>query len=507
MIEAELPDGTILEFPDNTPDSVVDSVVRQHMGVATPTPTAEPTQFREMGVSAAPDEPLGVSGAGVMMPTEAYRTGMGREFAQGVTLGGAEEAEAGLKSAFGGGTYEEELAKARGEMKQFREAEPKAAFAAEMAGSFASPIPYAKVRGAERLGKTGEAMARAGAVGFGYGFGTGEGGIIERAENAVEVAVPSMLIGGIAQKGLDKLTNKTLAAATRQGMNKPTIEALETAKNKAYAEVDKSATVFGKSDMQDLYGRVSDIAKKYDYDPKIDTKIASIQRMMENKMDMAQSLSEFDRMRQNIFRRAKGSGDETENAALREMAQAVSEVIDDKLGQSGDNIMQVARLANARYAKAKELDDAFEAARRQAAATGSGGNVENLYRQAVNRILKGKGSRFFTEAELANMQKFVEGDSIQNVARLLGKLSPNGNGLMLALNVGAVAYDPMMVAATITGMGSKKFAEKRVESQAQKLVDMAAGQVKKVQEPATRGISAPSAVTSQSLLEQLGVAP
>lgn len=39
MIEAELPDGTILEFPADTPDSVVDSVVRQHMGVQ-----AQPTE-------------------------------------------------------------------------------------------------------------------------------------------------------------------------------------------------------------------------------------------------------------------------------------------------------------------------------------------------------------------------------------------------------------------------------------------------------------------------------
>lgn len=505
MIEAELPDGTILEFPDDTPDSVIDSIVRQQItGAQQP---SESSQFREMGVSAATDEPLGVSGAGVMMPTEEYRTGMGREFAQGVTLGGAEEAEAGLKSVFGGGTYEEELAKARGEIKQFRESEPGAAFTAEMAGSFASPIPYAKIRGAERLGKTGEAMARAGAVGFGYGFGTGEGGIIERAEKAVEVAVPSMIIGGIAQKGLDKLTNKTLAAATEQGIRKPTIEALETAKNKAYAEVDKSNAIFGRSDMQDLYGRVSDVAKKYDFDPEIDTKIKSIRRMMEGKMDMAQTLSEFDRMRQNIFRRAKGAGDETENTALREMAQAVSEVIDDKLGQSGDNVMQVARLANARYAKAKELDDAFEAAKRQAAATGSGGNVENLYRQAVNRIIKGKSSRFFTADEIENMKKFVEGDTIQNVARLVGKLSPNGNGLMLALNVGAVAYDPVMVSATIAGMGAKKLAEGRTEKQAGKLIDLMAGQTGKKGEPATRAISAPSAVTSGSLIEQLGIAP
>jgi hypothetical protein len=68
MIEAELPDGTILEFPDNTPDSVVDSVVRKHMGVAapaTPMPAGEPDMA---------ESPLGVSSAGAVIPTEAGRT-------------------------------------------------------------------------------------------------------------------------------------------------------------------------------------------------------------------------------------------------------------------------------------------------------------------------------------------------------------------------------------------------------------------------------------------------
>jgi hypothetical protein len=498
----ELPDGSYGEFPDNMPDAEILSIIER----AYPQQAAQPTQYREMGQSAAPDDVLGISAAGVEMPTEQYLTGIGREFVQGVTLGGGEEAEAGLRSVFGGDTYEQELAKARGEMKQFRESEPGAAFTAEMAGSLASPLPYAKIKGAEKLGRTGEAMARAGAVGGVYGFGTGEGSLFDRAENAVEVAVPSMLIGGIAQKGLDKIANRTVRAATEQGLRKPTIESLETAKNKAYAEVDKSGVIFGKDDIQNLYGQVSEIAKKYDFDPKIDTKIASIQRMLESKMDMAQSLKEFDRMRQNIFRRAKGAGDETENTALREMAQAVSEVIDDKLAGSGDNVMQAARLANARYAKAKELDDAFDAARLQAASTGSGGNVENLYRQAVKKIINGKSSRFFTKSEIENMKEFVKGDNIQNVARLLGKLSPSGNGLMLALNVGAVAYDPMMVAATITGMGAKKFAEGRTEKQAGQLIDLMAN-MKEAAKPATRALSAPSAVTSGTLLEELGVAP
>lgn len=61
MIEAELPDGTVLEFPEGTSDAVVDSVVRKHMGFGgDPTPEAigEPLQPQEDGTAAtAPATP------------------------------------------------------------------------------------------------------------------------------------------------------------------------------------------------------------------------------------------------------------------------------------------------------------------------------------------------------------------------------------------------------------------------------------------------------------------
>jgi hypothetical protein len=44
-IEAQLPDGTILEFPDDTPDAVVQAKVREYLGAAhTPAPSAPPTE-------------------------------------------------------------------------------------------------------------------------------------------------------------------------------------------------------------------------------------------------------------------------------------------------------------------------------------------------------------------------------------------------------------------------------------------------------------------------------
>ena len=62
MIEAELPDGTILEFPDGTDQGVIQSVVKQRLGIqAAPTPT-EP-YVDEKGVTRYPNLQQVESGA------------------------------------------------------------------------------------------------------------------------------------------------------------------------------------------------------------------------------------------------------------------------------------------------------------------------------------------------------------------------------------------------------------------------------------------------------------
>ena len=54
MIEAELPDGTILEFPEGTDQSVIQRVVKQRLGVEEPSLVAPaPTEpyVDEQGVT------------------------------------------------------------------------------------------------------------------------------------------------------------------------------------------------------------------------------------------------------------------------------------------------------------------------------------------------------------------------------------------------------------------------------------------------------------------------
>jgi len=59
------------------------------------------------------------------------------------------------------------------------------------------------------------------------------------------------------------------------------------------------------------------------------------------------------------------------------------------------------------------------------------------------------------------MKKLIEGNIPDNVFRLLGKLSPTGNGLMTFLNLGAVIADPSFIIATAIGTSSKIVSDKR----------------------------------------------
>ncbi len=112
---------------------------------------------------------------------------VGREVAQGMTLGFADESEAAIRAALGPGSYEDNLDKVRGEIAQARAESPKAMMAAEVLGGIAVPGGIL-AKGAAKsasLGKKAVEGMKAGAIaGAGYGFGAGEEGLAERALSA-----------------------------------------------------------------------------------------------------------------------------------------------------------------------------------------------------------------------------------------------------------------------------------------------------------------------------------
>jgi hypothetical protein len=83
-------------------------------------------------------------------------------------------------------------------------------------------------------------------------------------------------------------------------------------------------------------------------------------------------------------------------------------------------------------------------------------------RQEVKKLYdKGRG---FSGDEREAMKEIMLGKPGQNILRLLGKLSPSGNGLMAALGVGGAMANPALGAASLGGMGAKWLADRGTQT-------------------------------------------
>ena len=139
----------------------------------------------------------------------------------------------------------------------------------------------------------------------------------------------------------------------------------------------------------------------------------------------------------------------------------------------------------------------MDKAQRGAAATGSGGNVVNKYRQAVASILNSTRNKAkFDAEEIKLMEDFVQGTMSENTMRLIGKLSPTGNGLMQALNIGAIVSNPAFAVATISGAAAKAGAE----GKAVKSLDAIRNMITSGMAPEKRGL-----ITDKDIITLLGL--
>lgn len=181
MPEIELPDGTVLDFPDEMSQDEIRAGVKQYL---------------DQGEAPQPDR-------------QSFGAGMLDSFTQGAAFGFGDEltaAEAATLGKVPGESWRERydtaLAKERGQQKQFSSANPVAAGVGEVAGGIATAMtPVGAVGSAMRGGMTAGNLARGTAAGAGYGaaygFGEGEGGAVNRL-GSVGLSAAAGAIGGAA---------------------------------------------------------------------------------------------------------------------------------------------------------------------------------------------------------------------------------------------------------------------------------------------------------------------
>lgn len=300
------------------------------------------------------------------------------------------------------------------------------------------------------------------------------------------------------------------AAGSRATAKLPTpeIDDLYAAKAAAYQTVDKLGARYSDEAIDGLYGdmirRASVGSISETRHPKAYSMLVDLQQ---NPRSM--TLTELDQLRQ-VIRRDLVGGDAAEAHFGREFIAAIDDFIEKAgpgqisgvTGQTANFAITTARKANSVLRKSETLQDALEAARLRAASSGSGGNIDNSIRQELRKIvLSPKKSMGFTPAELAMMEKIIEGGGkLQDVLRKLGKLSPSGSGLMAALGIGGTMANPLAAVVPAVGLAAKAVSDRATQGGVQNLTNTVRGGGALPPLPAQPGPLVPKANTT--LLQQ-----
>jgi hypothetical protein len=257
--------------------------------------------------------------------------------------------------------------------------------------------------------------------------------------------------------------------AARRRPTLPGAAGLEATKQQAYRVVDNLGVRYTPAAYGTLVSSIRRRAQAAGISPIRHEHSLSMIDDMENRFPGmfanpgSPSLSELDMVRQRVRDDLMGNPRDERFAAI--IMDSIDAFIDaagpmHTTGMTGTrtaaDAMRTARQANTQWRKAELLEGAIDRARRQAAVTGSGGNVENTMRQSINRILNNPAQlRSFTPQERALMQQIVDPNSTrQDVMRRLGKMSPQGNGLMLWLGIVGSLHDPTGITPAVSVLGA-----------------------------------------------------
>ena len=290
---------------------------------------------------------------------------------------------------------------------------------------------------------------------------------------------------GAAFGGAGQLAGKAVGAGVRYF--KPpaaTAEALEKTGEAAFKKADAAGVVFkpqGIARLRDtLYQKFAERGFHPENEPGAAVAFRELERLSQGGPVDLKGIQTLRRVVQNGFR----PGNNSNNSLV---AMAVKE-IDDFAGNPmpGEVLMGDAMTGSAalkegrdfwhRKSKMEKVDELLGKAETRAGSTGSGGNVENASRQNLRRILDSeKTGRGFTRDEKQAIEKAVIGSRGQGVARLAGKLSPSGNGLMAALLMGgSIAAPHIAIPAAGVGYVSKKISEAMTRNSAKNVKDLIA---------------------------------
>jgi hypothetical protein len=504
-MEVELPDGTIVEFPEGTPPETIKGVLAKRFG-GTSALAEEAPQYAPNGVpmnDAAKREIIAKAKGGTLEVSQsradtakafdnvaqvqmdnaptAFGTFAGN-LAPGLTFGFADEIAGGIDAALTDRTYGESVDMLRQREAEMAAANPKSAIAGQVVGAVASPASkfFVPGRGASLGGTVARAAGAGAAAGGVYGFGTGEGGLGNRAENALRGAVGGAVIGGaipavgnLVQRGVEGIVNSRTARAAMAAA--PSVDDLRAAASRLYAQAD-NVTNLPRADFATQAAGTLDDAARSGMDDMLTPGAARVAGKMDEAAQSADpniGFRELDILRKQAGVPAGNVANRTEAAIGSKMVAGIDDYID-SVDPALSGSLREARDMWGQLRRSELVDAAIDRAKNAASGFENGLRVE--FRRIINNP---KLARGFNEAEIKAMKQVVQGTAMGNVMRQLGRiglgLSGQSNGLGATIGgiAGTAAAGPIGGAAAVGfGTAMKALAERSTRKAADGALSM-----------------------------------
>jgi hypothetical protein len=211
----------------------------------------------------------------------------------------------------------------------------------------------------------------------------------------------------------------------------PTKEQLKAASDAAYKRAEESGVVVTPESFGDLRAKISGAMKRDGIDPTLHPdSTAALKRIKES--DGALTLQQLETLRR-IANDAEGSIKPADRRLAGKMVDEIDEYIDGLTERdvvAGDAVkakaLKEARNLYSRRKKAEELDQLVARAE-LSAPNFSGSGMENALRTEFRNLAKNeRRMRRFTREEQEAIKRVAKGGSLENALRMLGKLAPTG---------------------------------------------------------------------------------
>lgn len=476
-MQVQLEDGTIAEFPDGTPDDVIEKALQQQaadsgklstsgselanqLSLLTKNPMDEATapqraadartQEYQFNNDQYKNAPALAKPAIAGMDILSAMTDMG-------TFGAGDRIGAGVKSLMSGKPYDEELAEARRQTQAAADRSGWAGTAAGVLGGYgalkaagkafprvAAAMPSSLVPlGGGGVMRTGAGITAAGLEGTGLGAIDALGHGTDVKEGAISGGLGGLAgglvaptVGKAVSKGVglvDDVWRKVTAQAPRNP-RRMTIEGLRAAKNAAYDDIN--GVEFTPQATRDLSLDMNARLANQQHNPQLQRRAAATQEQIDRNLtsNRALNLKTVDDQRQLIGRQVTDSPGHFDEG---HMANEMRNSIDDWLDQATTDPTMITSRSMPAEDAIPRLRDAHEFTRRERRSTdvetailkgnrranvNEGTRPDTAIRQNLQAILNDpKKSKGFTAEELAQMDEVAQGTTLANNARAISK--------------------------------------------------------------------------------------